>query len=73
MKAILEFELPDDKESFNAAAKGTDWAFVVWDLDQQLRTWIKYEHKFDDPVHALESVREQLNEMLTDRGLQFPE
>ena len=29
--------------------------------------------KFDDPVHALESVREQLNEMLTDRGLQFPE
>ena len=73
MKAILEFELPDDKESFGAAARGTDWAFVVWDLDQQLRTWIKHGHKFDNPVHALEGAREQLNEMLIDRGLQIPE
>ena len=73
MKAILEFELPDDKENFDAAVRGMDWALVVWNLDQQLRTWIKHEHKFDDPVYALEGVREQLNEMLIDRGLQFPE
>ena len=31
MKAILEFELPDDKKNFDAAAKGMDWALLVWD------------------------------------------
>jgi len=37
MKAILEFELPEDKEEFDAASKGMDWAIVAWDLDQLLR------------------------------------
>ena len=72
MKAILEFELPDDKENFDAAAKGMDWALLVWDLDQQLRNWINDEELTDDPVHALEGVRELLNELLIDNGLQFP-
>ena len=72
MKAILEFELPDDKENFDAAAKGMDWALLVWDLDQQLRNWIKDEELTDDPVQVLESVRELLNELLIDNGLQFP-
>ena len=72
MKAILEFELPDDKENFDAAAKGMDWALLVWDLDQQLRNWIKDEELTDDPVHALEGVRELLNELLIDNGLKFP-
>ena len=72
MKAILEFELPDDKENFDAAAKGMDWALLVWDLDQQLRNWIKDEELTDDPIHVLESVRELLNELLIDNGLKFP-
>ena len=69
MKAILEFELPDDKENFDAAAKGMEWALLVWDLDQQLRNWIKDEELTDDPIHVLESVRELLNELLIDNGL----
>ena len=72
MKAILEFELPADKENYYAAVKGMDWALLVWDLDQQLRNWIKDEELTDDPVQVLESVRELLNELLIDNGLQFP-
>ena len=72
MKAILEFELPADKENFDAAAKGMDWALLVWDLDQQLRNWINDEELTDDPVQVLESVRELLNELLIDNGLKFP-
>ena len=33
MKAILEFELPEDKEEFDAASKGMDWAIVAWDME----------------------------------------
>ena len=42
MKAILEFNLPADKENFDASAKGMDWAIVAWDLDQLLRKMLKY-------------------------------
>ena len=72
MKAILEFELPEDKEEFDAASKGMDWAIVAWDLDQLLRNKLKYGAPTHH-VHLLEEIRDALNEMLIDRGLQYPE
>tara|TARA_B100000949_G_scaffold203888_1_gene193201 strand:+ start:328 stop:549 length:222 start_codon:yes stop_codon:yes gene_type:complete len=72
MKAILKFNLPEDKEEFDVASKGMDWALVAWDIDQQLRNWIKYDYKFDDPIHALEEVRDYLNKCLEEKGLIYP-
>jgi len=71
MKAILEFNLPEDEEQFNTASKGMDWALVVWDIDQHLRKKLKYGVPIPS-VHLLEELRETLNEMLTDRGLTYP-
>ena len=76
MKAILEFELPEDKEEFDAASKGMDWAIVAWDMEQYIRNRLKYQVEKFDTVSAkkeLEFLREALNEMLIDRGLQYPE
>jgi len=72
MKAILEFELPRDKENFDASAKGMDWAIVAWDLDELLRKMLKYGHEYKDADTALQQVKDTLNEMLIDRGLQYP-
>ena len=72
MKAILEFELPRDGENFDASAKGMDWAIVVWDMDQLLRNMLKYGHEYKDADTALQQVKDTLNEMLIDRGLQYP-
>ena len=72
MKAILEFELPADKENFDVSAKGMDWAIVAWDLDQLLRNMMKYGHEYKDTDTALQYVKDALNEMLVDRGLQYP-
>ena len=73
MKAILEFELPEDKENFDASSKGMDWAIVAWDLDQLMRNMLKYGHEYKDANTALQHVKDALNEMLIDRGLQYPE
>ena len=73
MKAILEFELPEDKENFDASAKGMDWAIVAWDLDQLLRKKLKYGNLLPNTRAELEEIRNTLNEMLIDRGLQYPE
>ena len=72
MKAILEFNLPEDEEQFNTANKGMDWALVAWDIDQLLRKKLKYGDIFPNTRAELEKIRDTLNEMLADRGLTYP-
>ena len=72
MKAILEFDLPVDKEEFDAASNGTDWALVTWEIDQLLRNKLKYGDIFPNTRAELEKIRKTINEMLADRGLKYP-
>ena len=37
MKAILEFDLPQDNQEFKLATKASDWWHVCWEMDQWLR------------------------------------
>ena len=72
MKAILEFNLPEDKEEFDVASKGMDWALVAWDIDQLLRKKLKYEEHVEDTRKTLMEIRKILNDMLVDKGLNYP-
>jgi hypothetical protein len=69
MKAILEFNLPEDRNDFEIAAKAMDWSLVLWDVDQQLRSWEKYGNEFQSAGDALEAARICLREKLDERGL----
>ena len=69
MKAILEFNLPEDKEEFDAASKGMDWALLVWHIDQFIQNKIKYEQDRDG---ILQLVRNELNFQMEEKGLKFP-
>ena len=73
MKAILEFELPEDKENFDAASRGMDWALVVWDMDQIMHKKVKYEELSDDSRLVIEDLRLTMSDMLINRGLLYPE
>ena len=75
MKAILEFNLPEDKEEYDTASKGMDWALLAWDIDQSIRTLaknIESENRFLDGEQALEHIREKLHDIMEEKGLQFP-
>jgi hypothetical protein len=52
MKAILEFELPDDKTEFDTASKAMDWAILAWDMEQYIRNRLKYEEDLDILFHV---------------------
>ena len=69
MKAILEFDLPEDKEEFEVASKAMDWSILAWDIDQFIRNKIKYEQ---DREGVLQLVRNELNFQMEEKGLQFP-
>jgi hypothetical protein len=60
MKAILEFDLPEDEEAFHVSAKAVDWYLVCLKLDRELRTMLKYRK-----AHAyVETIRKQLHELM---------
>ena len=73
MKAILEFELPEDKEQFDVATRGMDWALVVWDMDQIMHKKVKYAELTDDSRLVIEELRLTMSDMLINRGLLYPE
>ena len=70
MKAILEFDLPEDEELFQVADRGMDWALLVWHIDQFIRNKIKYEQ---DREEVLQLVRNELTFQMEEKGLQYPE
>ena len=70
MKAILEFNLPEEEEQFDAANRGMDWALTLWNIDQFIRNKIKYEQDRDG---VLQLVRNELNFQMEEKGLKYPE
>jgi len=73
MKAILEFELPEDKEEFAVAAKAMDWAILAWDIDQSIRSLLKYHpEEYKTGEQAFEHIRDEIHDLMEERGLQFP-
>ena len=73
MKAILEFELPENEVDFNLALDGSKWAYVVWQLDQHLRSQVKHPHEgmSDDTYKAFDETRDKLYELLNEEGLKL--
>ena len=63
MKAILEFNLPEDDHEFEMATSGSKFHSVLWDMDQYLRSKIKYapDDMSDDTLNTLEQCRSQLS------------
>ena len=83
MKAILEFDLPEEKYEFDSAVNGCQWRSLVFDLDEKLRQDIKHQ-RFGDTTRvagveiqllsapygeALEYVRKYILDETLDRGL----
>lgn len=72
MKAILEFNMDDDKRDFELAANATKWYLTAWEMDQYLRTRMKYEENIsDEQYEAVEKAREKLRDIMFDNGVYF--
>lgn len=71
MKAILEFNLPDDQHEYAMATQGSAMHSVLWDMDQWLRRQTKYapDDMSEDTYKAFELCREQLREFIDDNNI----
>ena len=74
MKAILEFNLPEDRDDFELATKGSKWYSVVWEMDQWLRSQYKYmpDSEYSEALYDhYYRTRQKLNEIINEHGINF--
>lgn len=69
MKAILEFNLPEEQDSFDKAANAWKMWLAISEFDNKLRGWVKYEHNFNNPEEALHETRRLLHELLSEENI----
>ena len=64
MKAILEFDLPEENQDFQAAINGNNYKSAIWNFDQLLRSEMKYKELQKETYKAYEYCREELRKIL---------
>ena len=73
MKAILEFNLNEERDKFDMAVNGYKYSLVAHYLDQHLRGLIKYpsDNQSEDTYKALQETRDKLHQLLNEYNLEI--
>jgi hypothetical protein len=69
MKAVLEFDLPEDNSDFQAAINGNNYKNAIWDFDQLLRAEMKHKELSDETYKAYKYCRDELRKILAEDNL----
>ena len=74
MKALLEFDLPEEQDEHRVALDGVKWRAVVNDIANKMRSALKYDDDLTPESSAcLENLREELFQLIADRNLNLYE
>ena len=65
------FNSTEQVEGRRQMRKHMEWALLAWDLDQMLRKLVKY-HPEEYDHKALDHIREEIHNIMEEKGLQFP-
>jgi hypothetical protein len=71
MKAILEFNLPEDDVEFQTANNAGKMKSVLWEMDKWLRDKIKHapDTMSEDEYNTYKKCKEYFNELLNEEEL----
>ena len=69
MKAILEFNLPEDKWEHETAVSAADMRLALCDLDMYCRSLVKYGDLTPDQVEMAQKIRDHLHDLITERSI----
>jgi len=69
-EALLKFDLIEEREDFDNAIKGSSYRSALFDIDQWLRSKLKYEELTEAQHEAYETTRKQLWDILNSNGVE---
>lgn len=64
MKAIFEFDLPENQREYEVMSQANNMQSFLWDFSQQLRAWRKYHNDFENGSDALDKIRDEFYRLL---------
>ena len=72
MKVIIEFDGVEEQDDVRTALDGYKWKLAMWDLDQELRSIVKYQNSIinhnqrasSEEMDAADKIREKIREIL---------
>jgi hypothetical protein len=69
MKATLTFNLPEEEHEYFNAVQGAKMRSILWDLDQWLRSKLKYEELSDGQYDAFKETRDHIRRLLIEENI----
>lgn len=69
MKAILEFNLPEDSYEFEAACNGNKYKMALNEAIDSMRNDLKYKELSSDVQDYIEKFRDDLIDKMAEEGL----
>jgi hypothetical protein len=69
MKGILKFKLPEEAEEFATAQNAGKYFSALWELDNWLRSKLKYEPLNQDQIDTYTEARKALHQKLAEAGV----
>ena len=70
MKAIIEFNLPEEQLDFDRYNQSSTMYYVLWEMKQWLRNKTKYAINDSDNT-AYYECQDKLNELLNDNNIEI--
>jgi hypothetical protein len=69
-KVTIEFDSVEEQEDIKDALDGFKWRMVAWEIDEFLRTEMKYNEKLTQSDYEFaEKIREELRERISSYNL----
>jgi hypothetical protein len=69
MKAILEFDLPEENHEFQNAIQGAKMKSVLWEMREYIRHRLKYDEYNYDQFEVLDSCQSKLIDLLFEENI----
>lgn len=69
MRMTMSFTLPEERDEFESANNGMLYHIVLQELDNHLRSKLKYEVLTEEQSKIYDEVRSKLYELANDRGV----
>lgn len=65
MEATIKFNLPEEEEAFKLAISAENLSRTIWEMDQWLRSQIKYNNLTEQEYEIYEKVREEFHNIMS--------
>ena len=71
MKAVLEFNLPDDQEEYELCNKAQDMSYALHQIQQYLRSKVKYETDDPNKWEAYDEMYQEFYNIINKNNIQL--